>query len=337
MFVDVDCPAALDGRILGIKPLGGTEATLFRIAEGLGKMDGYEVFIAQHNREEEQRIGCVTYIPFRYGVKIGCRPDAIVVLRNYKILGELRKNHAGARLFLWMHCFPGSRWRKAGTLLAASSTTIICVSRFLRERMIEVAGAGVNIVTIYNPVVILAEPTETNPDKLVFFSSPHKGLEEVLERFSEVRKEIPSMELILADPGYWNGPVPEISDGVTRLGALPPAEVQKHVASALCVFYPQRTFAETFGLVFAEANSLGTPVLAHPLGAADEILGAGGDGQVIDCTPENVLETIREWRDSDRPEVSANPGFQLTDVLAEWTTLLGSSNFRSPSEPTADT
>jgi glycosyltransferase involved in cell wall biosynthesis len=126
------------------------------------------------------------------------------------------------------------------------------------------------------------------------------------------------MQLYLADPGYWTGPIPETPPGVVSLGSLPTAEIHRHVASALCVFYPQRTFAETFGLVFAEANALGTPVLAHPLGAASEILDAGGEGQVSDCTSANVLKTMQAWRGGARPHVESHPDFAMPNVLAEW-------------------
>ena len=59
---------------------------------------------------------------------------------------------------------------------------------------------------------------------------------------------------------------------VVWLGALPPAQVIEQARSALCVFMPNFLMPETFGLVFAEANAVGTPVLAHDCGAAREVL-----------------------------------------------------------------
>lgn len=322
LFVDVDCPQPFTGESLDRMPLGGTEATLFRVAVGLAKSGFHEVFIAQHNREAEETTGAVSYIPFRFGEETGIKPDAVVVLRSFKILESLAAAYPDARLFLWMHCFPGSRWNKAAPALEKHSVTVVCVSKFLKDRMREVVGGKVRVTTIYNPVSAHALHRPHDLNKLVFFSSPHKGLPEVLERFSEIRKEFPLMKLHLADPGYWAGPVPEIPEGVICHGSLPSAELHAHVASALCVFYPQRSFAETFGLVFTEANALGTPVLAHPLGAAQEILEAGGAGQVIDCTPENVVRTIRAWRNGARPMVRAHSDFRLENILPAWSALL---------------
>ncbi len=46
----------------------------------------------------------------------------------------------------------------------------------------------------------------------------------------------------------------------------------QHIRESLCVFYPQTQRCETFGLVYAESNAVGTPVLAHDFGAAREVL-----------------------------------------------------------------
>lgn len=108
-----------------------------------------------------------------------------------------------------------------------------------------------------------------------------------------------------------------------KLGTLTPSQVHQEVAGALAVFYPQTTFAETFGLVFAEANALGTPVLAHPLGSAEEVLSAGGAGQVMDLTEDEVVvDQIALWRDGGRPEVRGAAQFRLETVTKTWLDLL---------------
>lgn len=205
LFVDVDCPRPLTGAALDSEPLGGTEATLFRVAEGLAESGSHEIFIAQHNRDAEETVRSVRYIPFRFGGEPAVRPDSVVVLRSFKIVDGLASSYPEARLFLWMHCFPGTRWRRAAPVLEKHSVTVICVSEFLEKRMREVTGGRVLYVTLYNPVAIRAPRSVHDVDKLVFFSSPHKGLSEVLERFSEIGREFPKMKLHLADPGYWAG------------------------------------------------------------------------------------------------------------------------------------
>jgi glycosyltransferase involved in cell wall biosynthesis len=108
------------------------------------------------------------------------------------------------------------------------------------------------------------------------------------------------------------------------------------------VFYPQARFEETVGLVFAEANAVGTPVLAHPHAAAREGLGeAPADGrQLVDARdPEAAARRLTAWWRDGRPDVSGATRFQTSRVAADWERLLGAASFprvlRVPSEPVA--
>ncbi|MDP0490220.1 MAG: glycosyltransferase family 4 protein [Verrucomicrobiota bacterium JB023] len=337
LFVDNDCPEALDDDALGRGPLGGTEASLFRIARSLAHHRGLEVAVAQHNRDKEAHESetGVRYLHYSHeeGLSEQFTPDAIVVLRKYKILPRLRKRYPAAKLFLWMHCYPGKRWRNAVDILRRTQTRVVAVSDHLRDEMINLLRPQLQpwkcehlVQRIFNPVHVTPDSLgkgSYDPDKLVFFSSPHKGLEDVLANFAHVRRAFPSMRLVTADPGYWKGPRATGTEGVVSLGALKPDEVHREVADALCVFYPQTWFAETFGLVFAEANALGTPVLAHNLGAAGQVLPLGGPDQLCDCSdPASIVERIRSWREGSRPRVSLNPAFTIEQVTWDWINLL---------------
>jgi glycosyltransferase involved in cell wall biosynthesis len=109
--------------------------------------------------------------------------------------------------------------------------------------------------------------------------------------------------------------------GLRVLGRLPQQEMLKHVRSSLCVFYPQSVHPETFGLIFAEANAVGTPVLAHDFGSAGEVLGGGE--QLVDATDAAaVADKVAAWRDGGRPQVRAQPQFRASAVVAEWRRLL---------------
>ena len=205
LFVDVDCPSPLDGSSLDREPLGGTESTLFRIAEGLATDGKNEVVIAQHNRETPATVNSVRYLAYEYGAELPFSPDAIVVLRSFKIVDGLRRKNPSARLFLWMHCFPGARWKRAGAMLNKCSATVICVSEHLSEKMREITEGKVRVVTIYNPVCVKSRPSSPDMDKLVFFSSPHKGLDEVLESFSESVAGVSGNEIVSGRSGLLDG------------------------------------------------------------------------------------------------------------------------------------
>ena len=332
-FIDVDCPEPLDPSALEQRPLGGTESSLFRIALGLSLVPGFHITIAQHNRTEPLDLSpSLRLVPYFHGRPVPGRPDVVVALRSFKILPKLRRLHPHARLHLWTHCFPGTRWKTLADVVRETDSDIIAVSEALRHDLVRLlrhrlpsSQAAARVHTLWNPVAaqLPFPPAAPDPDKLVFFSSPHKGLDEVLRHFTAARVRFPKLKLHLADPGYWRGGSAEFPLGVVPHGPLPPAEIHRHVAEALCVFYPQARFAETFGLVFAEANALGTPVIAHELGAAREVLDRGGEGQLIDCRdPHQVVETLAGWRNGSRPKVRAFPGFSLHAVLEDWLRLL---------------
>nr|WP_272911673.1 glycosyltransferase family 4 protein [Loktanella sp. M215] len=209
--------------------------------------------------------------------------------------------------------------------LTAARVALICVSRshasalrtFLLNRPLPF------IDFIHNPIAddLTPDATAYDPNRLLFASSPHKGLAQVFAQFRTARDAIPSLTLAVADPGYlaWDtGPVP---DGVTFLGALPHAALIAQMRRSLCLFYPQTTFAETFGLVMAEANAVGLPVLAHHgIGANAEVL--GDTEQVVDGTdPDQIVARIRTWR-SLRPKVAAQPHFRLAAVAKRWSVQL---------------
>lgn len=90
---------------------------------------------------------------------------------------------------------------------------------------------------------------------------------------------------------------------------------------ALCLFHPQTRFADSFGLVVAEANALGAPALVpRGLGANAEMVSSaerlvdGDDPAAIEARP-------RDWR-ARPPAVAANPRFRLTAAARDWRRVL---------------
>jgi glycosyltransferase involved in cell wall biosynthesis len=278
--------------------------------------------------------------------------DAIIVVRKPRLLFSLRKRYPKAKTFLWLHNFPRFEltiWRLAFWWL---KTTVVGVSKHHANTLDSLInrhpltwllpplgiGRHVPVEYVYNPVdsetlnAVEKKPYQRN--KLVFYSSPNKGLKQVLELFTKVRARYPLMELHLGNPGY----VPDDTNGVMRSllmqpgvvvhGPLPQAEILMHVRESLCVFYPQTVFPETFGLVLAEANAVGTPVIAHAFGAATEVLGA--NYQAIDCrSDEAVMSLLDLWYNGERPNVRMNPMFTTAAAASRWHELLVKPTQRS--------
>lgn len=326
LFVDPVCPKPYDPQVLATEPLGGTEATVVRVAEGLAAKPGTGVIVKQHNRDEEEH-GNAIYAPF--GHYADYRPTHVIVLRAPMALYQARKQFPNAKLYLWCHdLFGGPGWAEGFKAIVDTQTVPIVVSEFHKSNMYDTMRSlkleyGIPCRRIYNPIADDLQPDATPVDvnKLVFFSSPHKGLEHTLKVFAQFQEfpELKDMKLYIANPGYFPDHKTE-QKNVINLGALSHEAVMGHVRSALCVFHLNSVFPETFGLVHAEANGVGVPFISSRMGANGET--ADHPGELIDVTDTKaVIERIRQWR-GGRPKVRGNANFRLKNVVRDWIDLL---------------
>ncbi|MFX0546231.1 glycosyltransferase [Roseovarius sp. S1116L3] len=321
-FVDPCSAAGYDLCDLETGGLGGTEATILRVTAALRAQ--FEITHYQRGRIHRHlsRVGCLRPLA---ELRIAPQHDAIIVINRWKVALKLRKQHPDVPIFLWLHVYPGRHNRKMGAALKAVDISVICVSGTHAREL--GAFLGVNdtprLRVIYNPLSEDLCPDETarDPRRLLFASSPHKGLTEVFHQFSVLRQSLPDLTLAVADPGYLRWNIGSVPDGVYFIGSLSHSALIRQMRRALCLFYPQTSFAETFGLVLAEANAVGTPVLVHAgLGANDEIVGYA-DQKVDGRDPEQIRARIMAWRRA-LPVVTANPDFRIHKVAQEWAELL---------------
>jgi glycosyltransferase involved in cell wall biosynthesis len=174
---------------------------------------------------------------------------------------------------------------------------------------------------IYNPIDndLTPDSTPVDKNKIVFFSSPHKGLKRTLEVFKNFANfpELADVKLYVANPGYF--PDHELKDipNVINLGSLSHPDVIREVRNALCVFHLNNVFPETFGLVHAESNAVGTPFLSARFGATAEL--ADHPAEFIDVSDNKaIIDRIIQWKTVDRPRVRGGPQFRLKNVLRDW-------------------
>jgi glycosyltransferase involved in cell wall biosynthesis len=348
LFYDPLCPRPYREASLRESGLAGTEASTVRIAEAL------DAWVVQHNRTQQQG---------RYRPPGALREvQQVVVLRDPRALQGAARLFPGARLHLWVHdrIEPGSsraRWfTNAAAQLRLLQPGIICVSEYQRARVAATVARipgceRLAVRRIYNPVddCVVPDGTAIDPRKLVFFSSPNKGLRFTLDAFRAVRRRMPDLRLCVGNPGYKSlasGSIP----GVEWLGSLPHERVLAEVRTALCTFSGNFVIPETFGLVFAESRAVGTPVLAPDCGAAGEVL--GDPQQLLPVSPaqrlyeallhrcpphwrsaparladfgglfDHYAERLGNWRGGARPRVGPDPRFRLSVIAAEWRALL---------------
>lgn len=327
LFVDPVCPKPYDPEVLATQPLGGTEATVIRVAKGLAERGAY-IEVTQHCRQLSLPTTGGMYTQFGFSRLEA--PTHVVVLRAPMALYQARKQFPHSKLYLWLHdMVAGPGWVEGFKAIQDTRAVVITVSAWHRSQMYDAAerlGVRGSIPSerLYNPVAddLVPDGTPVDANKLVFFSSPHKGLEhtlKVFERFQDF-EELREMRLYIANPGYFADAETEGLRNVVNLGALPHAAVISHVRSALGVFHLNGVYPETFGLVHAEANAVGTPFLSSRLGATPEI--ADHPGELIDVNdPKAVIDRIRQWT-AGRPKVRCAGKFRLSHIVREWMELL---------------
>jgi glycosyltransferase involved in cell wall biosynthesis len=347
LFFDPLCRTPYSTRTRREAAMAGTEATVSRVADAIGAR-----VMQQYRSEAEGR-----YIPPGRVEDV----EHLVLLRDARRLPEMHERFPHAHLYLWLHdrIRPG---HKHGRRLAAQAhvirkcpLTVVCVSDWQRrgaERVLKrMPGCGhVRVRTIYNAIEDTLAPNgaAVDPAKLVFFSSPNKGLLYTLDAFRVLRESMPDLRLHVGNPGYKAFPRIDI-DGVEWLGALPNERILAEVRTALCVLHLNFVLEETFGLVSAESNAVGTPVLTHDCGAAQEVI--ADSRQILPVLPgqrayeratrmlplswrgasarhaaklgifEPYVERIRTWRDGARPRTGPDDRFRFSSIVERWRAL----------------
>lgn len=324
-FVDPMAPKPYSGAPGELAGLGGTEATLVKVAEQLSLLA--PVTVLQPPRSLTQMVGGVGYAGFDSKKLLAGAPEVIVVINSWKVAVKLARRNPATRVLLWLHVFPGRHQRGAGQALKDACVEVICVSathaRWLRNFY---GAAAPRIGHIHNPIAddLRPEDTPRDPNLLLFASSPHKGLSQVLDHYGALRARLPTVRLAIADPGYLAWPVPKDVPGLLWLGRQDHASLIGWMRRALCLFYPQTQFHETFGLVIAEANAVGCPaILCGGIGANDEI--ASDPGQcLVSADPAAIATRISALRRADPtlPPVGPRPEFRLSNVSRRWAELL---------------
>jgi len=155
-------------------------------------------------------------------------------------------------------------------------------------------------------------------NKLIYYSSPNKGLTEALEIFAKLRERHTNLTLYIANPGYYDDYDGE-AEGIVNLGRLSFPDVIKHVRSSYCVLLPSEV-PETFGLIYAESNAVGTPVLTYDKGAAREVLSLP-DLQVA-SDKDALIKKFNRWLKFGRPVISGQARFRASNIARVWKDLL---------------
>jgi glycosyltransferase involved in cell wall biosynthesis len=318
LFADASCPAPYGPTDAKTHGLGGTEAAVIRLAEGFLRT-GRSVACYQHGLDEPRTDGDVTLLPGR-GIE-NCAPRAVIHVR--RLVEDFLKFFPRAKHVLWLHEAVFEEERDYVQAIKRTRMDVICVSDWHVEQACEFYGDNYPIQRIYNPVpdeFYERAPVPADPHKLIWMSSPHKGLDTALDLFAKLRAMSGApFALHVYNPGYLAIPGLNEPGGVFH-GPRPFAQVMDEIGDALCVFHPSLWY-ETFCLVAAEVNCLGIPVAGYARAALTETA-QNGEFLKEPGDEDGILANVLDWSKNGRPNVRGNRAFKLSTVLAQWSVLL---------------
>jgi colanic acid/amylovoran biosynthesis glycosyltransferase len=227
----------------------------------------------------------------------------IVTLHGYDVTSDessFRKFEEG-RLYLRRR---ESLWKHASVFL--------CISQFIRERAIQKGFPRSKLRVHYTGIdlsLFAANGGERDRNLIVFVGRlvEKKGCERLLESLALVRNEHPTVRLIVIGAGPLETKLREKVTAehlpCTFLGAQPQKVVREYLARARLLCVPSLTAAngdsEGLGMVFAEAQAMGTPVVSFLHGGIDEVVLRGrtgllaNEGNILELA-KNLLLLLRE-------------------------------------------
>ncbi len=115
-----------------------------------------------------------------------------------------------------------------------------------------------------------------------------KGAKQVIKAFAELKKRMPDAVLKIAGDGPLRASLKKYIadngiDDVEFLGYIPTEEKLK-LLSTCGVYTSPALYGESFGIVLAEAMSMGAPIVAHPNDGYSWVLRDTGRLSLVDCT-----------------------------------------------------
>ena len=178
-------------------------------------------------------------------------------------------------------------------------TIFIAVSKFLRQKLLEQGFPADRVLVRYTGVDTKKfRPNSTEDRPIILFVGrlvEFKGAEYLIKAASEVQRQLPDVELVLIGDGPLRKDLEALAKQSLRrylfLGVRTSEEVCQWMnrASVLCM--PSVTIrsgeAEGFGMVCAEAQTVGKPVVAFASGGLSEIVSHGNTG---------FLAQERDWQ-----------------------------------------
>jgi glycosyltransferase involved in cell wall biosynthesis len=259
------------------------------------------------------------------GVRAGLRtrPDVVYLNRFRPLPWALATGTlARAPVVCHLHGLIGLEKPAVNRALSRLTARFICVSRFVRDRFVELGGDPARTVVVHNGIDVADYPAgdigrraaaraelglSPDPFIVMFFGRvvPEKGLHVLVEAMTRMGAGPPSVELLVVGPqpdADYAGQTFGAAGGLTVHQLAMRSDVVTPLHAADVVVVPS-VWEEPFGRTVIEAMSTGRPVVASAVGGIPEVL--SGDFARFLTPPGDVgalaatLGAVRDWRERE--------------------------------------
>jgi colanic acid/amylovoran biosynthesis glycosyltransferase len=204
-----------------------------------------------------------------------------------------------------LRAFPAARnYAKNRDKLKAGANCFVAVSRFIASKLVQQGFAQEKIRQLYIGIDLnffAPDPTVMRKNIVLFVGRlvGVKGCEDLITAMAGVQEVIPDAELAVIGDGPLRDHLQDMARQKLRthrfLGTQSPAVVREWMNKAKVVSVPSKrdiTGAEEgFGMVFAEAQAMGTPVVSYASGGIPEAVRHGVTGLLA---PEGDHKSLAE-------------------------------------------
>ncbi|HEX9816729.1 MAG TPA: glycosyltransferase family 4 protein, partial [Candidatus Thermoplasmatota archaeon] len=183
--------------------------------------------------------------------------------------GRLQGSSPMLNVLAWMH-----RHTLEGRMLKNASG-LIAVSHFVRHHALRGQRDRAWIVPPGVDTQTFSPDGAPVPGRILFIGPLSKayrwkGIDVLWRAFSLLRRHLPHAQLAVVGGGdrfpYFTEKAHELDGAVELLGRLPEDRLIEEYRKAAVVVLPSTTDAESFGMVLAEANACGRPVVGSNIG-----------------------------------------------------------------------
>jgi glycosyltransferase involved in cell wall biosynthesis len=289
VFIASNC-VPFHSRSLEERPLGGTETATIRLSSALHRR-GHEVFVVTGH--ENPPLSSPLYLPLR-AIEDLPQVDVVIAVRDWQ--ATLVPVRAQFRA-LWT----GDAADQPATLGLGDKRVIdavdmlLLVSHWHAETVARLAQFPLEKIFVLRNGIhpeYFSHAEQKDPHRLIYSSTPYRGLEHIPRIFAEIHRQIPtaSMHVFSAFDVYAGAGKPPQEETKkfkalkAQLASLPGCFVHGNILqSALAkeylkssvLLYPN-TFAETSCITVMEAQAAGCVPVTTALGALPETVGSSG-------------------------------------------------------------